>query len=215
MNSGINAIARLLIEELPGLAGLTGAIQPMGGGQSSSELVRQQRNQNLANTMLAAASGLLMPSPNRYPLAPLQRLGAGLGAALQTYNEGAQQARVLDALRMEGGGLQSGTDAIAPQGLGGVAPVQPARIAPAPRTPESAAGESAVSERQRLGPALRRTMSRNAVSMGPVLRRFNGRLARRLEHPAILPGGWELYGYEEETGNPVYAGPGQELRIYA
>lgn len=57
--------------------------------------------------------------------------------------------------------------------------------------------------------------ARKPPSVGPRLRKFNGKLARRLAHPAVLPGGWELYGYEEDSGSPVYAGPGQELRIYA
>ncbi len=209
MNPGINAIARLLIEELPGLAG---AIQPLGAGaQSLSEMARQQRNQSLANAMLAAASGLLMPSPNRYPLGPLQRLGAGLGAALQAYNEGAAPVRVLDALGMEGQGGQSRTGAATREALGGIAPV---RMAPASAAAKSAAVESAVSGR-RLGPAPHSAAARKSVSGGPMLRRFTGTVARRLEHPAVLPGGWELYGYEENSGQPVYVGPGQELRIYA
>jgi hypothetical protein len=208
MNPGINAIARLLIEELPGLAG---AIQPLSGGaQSLSELARQP-NQSLTNAMLAAASGLLMPSPNRYPLGPLQRLGAGLGAALQAYNEGAAQAPVLDAPAMEGQGGQSRTGAAAREGLGGIAPAQPVRM---PAAAKLAAVESAVSDR-RVGPAPRSAAARKSVSGGPMLRKFSGTLARRLEHPAVLPGGWELYGYEEESGRPVYVGPDQELRIYA
>ncbi len=212
MNPGINAIARLLIEELPGLAG---AIQPLGtGAQSLSELARQQRSQGLANAMLAAASGLLTPSPNRYPLGPLQRLGAGLGAALQAYNEGAAQVPMLDALAMGGQGGQSRTGAATRDRLGGIAPVQSVRMPPASAAAKLAAVESAVSGR-RVGPAPLSAAARKSASGGPTLRRFTGTLARRLEHPAVLPGGWELYGYEEESGRPVYVGPGQELRIYA
>jgi len=40
-------------------------------------------------------------------------------------------------------------------------------------------------------------------------------VARRLEDPAVLPGGWELYGYDKKSDRPVYVGPGQELRVLA
>jgi hypothetical protein len=43
---------------------------------------------------------------------------------------------------------------------------------------------------------------------------FSGTLASRLDHPAVLPGGWKLYGYAKEGGRPVYVGPGQQLRVY-
>ncbi len=48
----------------------------------------------------------------------------------------------------------------------------------------------------------------------PRLREFTGTLARRLSSPPVLPGGWKLYGYERETGSPVYIGPGRQLRDY-
>src|SRR5260370_20882284 len=100
MDINTNLIARLMLSELPGLVG---ALQPAGpGAQNVSDQARRQRNQNLANAMLSAASGLLAPSPNRYPLGPLQRLAVGLGAGLQSYNDGAQQGRVLDALGIDG-----------------------------------------------------------------------------------------------------------------
>jgi len=99
MNLNNNLIARLMLNELPGLVG---ALQPAGGApQNLGEMARRQHSQNRANAMLSAASGLLTASPNRYPLGPLQRLGAGLGAALQSYNEAGQQGGILDALGMD------------------------------------------------------------------------------------------------------------------
>ncbi len=200
LNPGINAFARFVVDEMPGLLG---AIQPLGAPQSLSELARQQRSRNLANAMLAAASGMLMPSPNGYPLGRLQRLGAGLGAALQSYNEGAEQGRILDALGMDSQGASRG-GTMAHPALGAVGPSGP-QLAPATST---------VSDR-RSAPAPRPMTGGKPPAIGPRLRKFNGKLASRLEHPAVLPGGWELYGYEEESGNPVYAGPGAELRTYA
>src|SRR5260370_19595178 len=102
MDINTNLIARLMLNELPGLVG---ALQPAGpGAQNMSDPARRQRNQNLANAMLSAASGLLAPSPNRYPLGPLQRLGVGLGAGLQSYNDGAAQGRVPGAVGVHRGG---------------------------------------------------------------------------------------------------------------
>ncbi len=207
MNPGIDAITRLLMEELPGLAG---ALQPLGAGALSlSEAARQQRDQSLANAMLAAASGLLTPSPNRYPLGPLHRLGAGLGAALQAYGQGAAQAPVLDTLAMRGQGGQPRSSARS----GALAPA-PVRVPPVSSAAKLAAVASAVSDR-RVGPASRAGAARKGASVGPMLRKFSGTPARLLEHPAVLPGGWELYGYEQDSGRPIYIGPDRELGVYA
>jgi hypothetical protein len=166
--------------------------------------------------MLAAASGMLARSPNRYPLGPLQRLGAGLGA-LQSYSEGGARGRILDALGMDGHGARSRTGATARAALKGTAP---ARAVPAAAAPELAGADSLDSGR-RAAPAPRRIAGRataahrKAAAGGATLRKFSGTLARRLNHPAVLPGGWQLYGYEKESGRPVYVGPDRELRIYA
>ena len=179
MNLNTNLLARLMLSQLPGLVGALqgGAAAPA----NPSDLARRQRNQNNAVAMLSAASGLLTPSPNRYPLGPLQRMGSGLGAALQNSTDGANQASILDAL-----------------GMGGrPGPGQPA---PARRQPVPAAAAQ--------GTAPERAAHR------PKLRQFTGTVANRLDHPPVLPGGWKLYGYEQDTGSPVYVGPGQQLRIY-
>jgi len=55
---------------------------------------------------------------------------------------------------------------------------------------------------------------RKAPSRQLKLEDFSGTVARRLDHPAVLPGGWKLYGYEKEGGRPVYVGPGRKLRVY-
>ena len=60
----------------------------------------------------------------------------------------------------------------------------------------------------RSGSAVRKATSRLK------LEDFTGTLASRLEHPAVLPGGWKLYGYEKEGGRPVYVGPKRQLRVY-
>lgn len=190
-----------------GLQGLLGVLQSAGeapGGMS--ELARRQKNQNLANSMLAAAAGLLTPSPNRYPLGPLQRMGAGLGAALGTLDQS------------EGDGAEYG---------GG----EPLALSRAPknamaRTGRVTAGAEFTSARSTSGKGHSSRTPRRAArtGIGPVpqaqtgearLRKFTGRLSHRLEHPAILPGGWQLYGYEEKSGSPIYVGPGRQLRIYA
>ena len=112
-----NLLAQLMLSQLPGLVG---ALQPAAAGPANlSEMARRQRNQNNASAMLSAASGLLTPSPNRYPLGALQRLGAGLGAALQSHTDGANQVSILDALGMEGRGGQSRASATARSGAPG------------------------------------------------------------------------------------------------
>ncbi len=201
MNHNSNLIARLTLNQLPGLAG---ALQPAGGLQSLSELARRQHSQNLANAVLSAASGLLAPRPN--PPAPLQRLGAGLGAALQSYNGGTPQGRILEALGMVGRAAQPRASAGGAARPGGDAPRRaPARKAPAP-VHGAVAGAQALG---RVSSALRKPASRQFK-----LEDFTGTLARTLDHPAILPGGWKLYGYDKEGGRPVYIGPGRKLRVY-
>jgi len=172
-------------------------------------MARRQHRQNVANAMLAAAAGLLTPSPTRYQLGPLQRLGAGLGAALQSYNDGAGQERILDALAMDGGGV--------PARISGRS-ARPQRMMSAPAATQLAAAQSAVSGRRtaavrrRMGGA--NEMARKHGSARAALHKFDGTLASRLDHPAVLPGGWKLYGYAKDSGSPVYVGPDAELRIY-
>ncbi len=208
MNHNSNLIARLTLNQLPGLAG---ALQPAGAApQGLNELARLQHSQNLANAMLSAASGLLTPSPNRYPPAPLQRLGAGLGAALQSYNRGTPQGRILEALGMDGRAEQPRASAGAAARPGRDAPGRaPARKAPAP-VHGAAAGAQALGRTGVLSSrALRKPASRQLK-----LEDFSGTLASRLDHPAVLPGGWKLCGYDQEGGRPVYVGPGRKLRVY-
>jgi hypothetical protein len=213
MNLNGNLLGRLMTE-LPGLAG---AIQPANGvAQSPGELAHRQHRQNLANAMLLAAFGVLAPSPNRHPLRPLQRLGAGLGAVQGGVGDGARGG-ILDGLGMEGRGLRPRTGA-------GLKRTTPARAAFAAAAPEAAAALEAAGAQQ-LEPARpaahprRRSAGRATAphrkAGGPTLRKFSGTLGPRLDHPAVLPGGWQLYAYEKESGRPVYVGPGRELRIYA
>ena len=188
-----NLLAQLMLSQLPGLVG---ALQPAAAGPANlSEMARRQRNQNNASAMLSAASGLLTPSPNRYPLGALQRLGAGLGATLQSHTDGANQVSILDALGMEGRGGQSRASATARSGAPGLHAQARRHGAPVPAALAA-------------GPASEAPVRR------PKLRQFTGTVANRLEHPPVLPGGWKLYGYEQDTGSPVYVGPGQQLRIY-
>jgi hypothetical protein len=207
MNLNSNLIARLMLNELSGLGG---ALQPAGAApQNLSEMARRQRNQNLTNAMLSAASGLLTPSPNRYPLGTLHRLGAGLGAALQGYNEGAPQAGILDALGMGGGTALPRGDAAAAGRRGAPIPRRAGRTVPAPLAAAASAGKIPGRAQASAGSAVRKPASRPLK-----LEDFTGTLARRLEHPAVLAGGWKLYGYENESGRPVYMGPGRQLRVY-
>jgi hypothetical protein len=209
MNLDGNLIARLMIDELPGLAG---ALQlSSGAAKSPSEPMRTPHRQNLANAILVAATRMLAPSLTpRYPLGPVQRLGPGLGA-LQS--EVGAQGRILDAVGMEGGSLQSRTGVIARAGL---TKTVPARAVSAAAVSQSACEERANSARRsapsRVG---RSTAAHRKAAGGPALRRFSGTLAHRLDYPAVLPGGWQLYGYEKESGRPVYVGPNRELRVYA
>ncbi len=206
MNPKNKLIAQLMLKELPGLAG---ALQNGGGArQSLSQLARRQHHDHLANAMLSAVSSLLTPRPNRYPLGELQRLGAGLGAALPNSNEGGQQGGILDAL---------GTDGRAQQRMSAVAAAHPEKVAPRPpargmSAPAAAEVSGAMALRRAATPprrALRKPASRQLK-----LEDFSGTVARRLDHPAVLPGGWKLYGYEKEGGRPVYVGPGRKLRVY-
>jgi hypothetical protein len=212
MNINSNLIARLLINELPGLAG---ALQPLGTAQGTNELARRGNSQNLSNAMLAAASGLLASNPSRYPLGPLQRLGGGLGAALQALSQGTGQEPMADAPGFDNGGYRGGGRGGRPA-LGGIAGARPRRARSA-GIPELQRVESAVSAGhasaapQRI---VRRGTGTAAASGARTLRKFSGTVARRLDHPAVLPGGWQLYGYEE-SGSPIYVGPDQKLRIYA
>jgi hypothetical protein len=207
MNLNNNLIARQMLNELPGLVG---ALQPAGGApQSLSDMARRQHSQNLANAMLSAASGLLTPSPNRYPLGPLQRLGAGLGAALQSYDEGGQQGGILDALGMDGRVTPRRVSAVGAARPGRVAPRPRARIASAPVAAEALGAKVLGRSATLPSRALRKAASRQLK-----LEDFSGTVAQRLDHPAVLPGGWKLYGYEKEGGRPVYMGPGRKLRVY-
>jgi hypothetical protein len=180
----------------PGVA-KPAALNQIAGGQD---------RQNLANAMLAAVAGLLMPSRNRYPLGPLQRLGAGLGAALETYNEA--PGRVIYGLGASSAPYEGGAfDGAAARSARGF-------------RPKALGGTRASGSRVNFAPEGRRIARRltgpaKAQSAGSRLRKFNGTVARRLDHPAVLPGGWQLYGYEKESGNPIYAGPDSQLRIYA
>jgi hypothetical protein len=207
MNPNSNVIAQLIIDELPGLVG---ALQPPRGGQNLNELARRQRSRNLSNALLAGASGLLSPSPNRYPLGLLQRLGAGLGAAVQSYNQGANQEGILEALGMNGGGASAG--GAAPHPRFSQAASKAIRTPPVTSAEEALTAESSISGRRSMP---REPRGMQGAGKGATLRKFSGVLTRRLEHPAVLPGGWQLYGYEKESGNPVYIGPKQELRTYA
>lgn len=214
MNLDGNPMARLMINQLPGLAG---ALQPSSGAaQRPSDLARRQQRQNLAKAMLVAASGMLAASPNRHPLGPLQRLGAGLGA-LQSQGDGGARARILEALGMDGRGVQSRTGAIAPAALKKTAPDRASSAA----AEQDVTGAEPPDSARRAAPASRRIARRanaahhKAAAGGHKLRKFSGKVGRHLDHPAVLPGGWQLYGYEKESGKPLYAGPNRELRVYA
>jgi len=203
-----------MINELPGLVG---ALQPLNGAQSPNEQLGRQNRLNVANAMLAAASGLLAPNSKQNPLGLAQKLGAGLGTGLQSHNAGTGQERLLHALGMNGRGLS----AAIPTSLAGLAGMAPAlRLASGPTAPEPAAEKSVASDRhpaQRARRSARRanTARKPAPPAGPTLQKFSGSVARRLEDPAVLPGGWELYGYDKKSDRPVYVGPGQELRVLA
>ena len=210
MNLDGNLMARLMIAELPGLAG---ALQLSSGpAKSPSELMRRQHRENLAKAMLVAATGMLAPSRNLYRLKQLQRLGAGL-AALQS--EGAARERVQAALGLDGASLQSRSGVIARAGLKKTVPAHAVSAAAASQSPGvepagSARRSAAASSRV----ARRAKETDRRASGGSMLRRFGGTMVR-LDHPAILPGGWQLYGYEKQSGRPVYLGPNRELRVYA
>ena len=196
MNVDARSVGRVLANELPGLLGV---LQPgAGAAQNPAEAARRQ---GLANAMLAAAAGLLTPSPNRYPLGPLQRLGAGLGAALESL-DAAPPSALFQTSGGEAAGQGSATEGAARK---------KGRVLAKVAAPAAAAGQRPSKEPHRAGS---RGAGRLARQRGPALRKFNGSLGRRLEHPAVLPGGWQLYGYEAKSGNPVYAGPGRELRVY-
>jgi hypothetical protein len=203
MEVNSNLLARL-ISELPGL---TGALQPAQTvAQNIVDMARRERAQNLANAMLAAASGLLAPSPNGYRLSPLQRLGMGLGAALESYDETAPRAQILDALRIQGRQGQSGASAGAPELSGETAQ----------RAAEESPAKGYADNRAVAGVRFtQRTVGAPHQSRPARLREFTGSVGVRLNHPAVLPGGWTLYGYEKATGRPVYLGPEQRLGIYA
>lgn len=209
MNLNSNLLARLMLNQLPGLAG---TLQAAGGGRKGlGEWARRQHGQNLANAMLSATSGHLAPSPNHhYAPGPLQRLGAGLGAAMQSYNGGGLQGGILEVLGMDGSAARPRASAVARPRRGGVAPRGgPAQKGPAP-APAPASGNPAPGRIVASpGRAVRKPASRQLK-----LEAFNGTVARRLEHPAALPGGWKLYGYEQGGGRPVYVGPGRQLRVY-
>lgn len=103
-----------------------------------------------------------------------------------------------------------------PPRLGIPAPQVEARRKPATKpaeglTADALAGQ--VAEPARL--AGRSAMHRQGAPRVPRLREFTGILASRLDSPAVLPGGWKLYGYERGTDSPVYIGPGRQLRVYA
>jgi hypothetical protein len=207
-----NSLGELVTNQLPGLLGV---LQPAAAGAMSLNQAASGHNrQNLANAMLAAAAGLLTPSPNRYPLGPLQRLGAGLGAAMESYDRGPAPMGILSALEGRRG---------LPRAAGAIdeadRATRPMRrdASRGPRATAAAQSDSRAELASVARPkaAGARVASRNTVSDNRRLRKFNGSLGRRLDHPASLPGGWELYGYEKQSGHPVYVGPGSELRVYA
>ncbi len=176
-----------------GLPGLLGALQPLNAPLDPAELARRIQRRNLSQAMLGAAARLLAAHPNRYrPLA----LNMGTGAPPRTHahtaggersHESAGETRRLGA-------------------LGGAASIQ------------AGEGENVRREPRRRDLAHRsgrrvQEPAHRGPSPGARLRRFSGTVSRRLAHPAVLPGGWELYGFEA-GGSPVYSGPGGELRIY-
>jgi hypothetical protein len=175
MNRDTNLLARLMLTQLPGLVGAMqlAAVVPPG----LSELARRQRNQNMANALLATASGFLPFSPSRYASVTPQQPG---GQAAQAFRKPAPEPA-----------QRSAADGPAAQDSASVRSV-PSRLI-----------KRAASAHHQGGLDV------------PRLREFTGILANRLNSPAVLPGGWKLYGYERDTGRPVYIGPGRQLRVYA
>jgi hypothetical protein len=115
----------------------------------------------------------------------------------------------------------NGYPAVQPQRLGGQAAQAQARRMLAPEPAEGSAADALAahdSVSTRGVPA--RLVGRAAgahhqsASRVPRLREFTGTLGNRLNSPPVLPGGWKLYGYERDTGSPVYIGPGRQLRVY-
>ena len=220
MDLNRNLLARLMLARLPGLLGaMQAAAAP---ALSVNDLALPQRNRNVNNALLSAASALLSPSANRYPLGPLERLSAPMGETIQ--NGGAGQPQVLEALGMRGRGGQSRMSAIAPPRPAGPAPraqaaskrmLEPAAVVEESLTvalPVSRGASPSEADKQLVRRAA--GVQRRSVSPLPKLRQFTGRLGSRLGHPPVLPGGWKLYGYDRGTGNPVYIGPGGQLGIY-
>jgi len=107
------------------------------------------------------------------------------------------------------------------QRLGGQAAQAQALRKPTPDAERSVADSPAAQDSARVRGVPSRIVGRAAgahhqdASRVPRLREFTGTLANRLHSPPVLPGGWQLYGYERDTGSPVYIGPGRQLRVYA
>ena len=190
---------RLVMAQLPGLAA---ALQSAGGSAvNSGQLQRRQSNQDIADTMLRAAAGMLSPSPNRYPLGRLQRLGLGLGAALGGYDGDLQGGQLAGLITR--GTMPNHARASTPRIHG--------RSAGPDRLGEGLVPSLPLARRE-AGSNQPRT-ARKGKQAG-MLREFRGELGRRLESPAVLPGGWTLHGYAKEGAKPVYIGPAGQLMIY-
>lgn len=201
----------LMLKQLPGLAGAIQAAAAPASGLTT--IAGAQRNQNIINALLNAVSGLLATNPTGYSIGPLQRLSPRVGTVLGGYDDGAAQAQLLGALGMGGRGAQSRGSAPAAQPPVGHPPQAQERSRPT-------SGLTAVAEQtpcDSVQYVAQQVTATTHQSESPVrkLREFNGTLSSRLCHPAVLPGGWRLYGYARGTGDPVYIGPGNELRVYA
>jgi hypothetical protein len=211
MNRNSNLMTRLMIAELPGLVGAMQAASPGGQGRGRvlSDLALQQHRRNLGNAMLLAASRLLAPASKGNPAGSLQRLGAGLGA-WQGSGQGAGGPGILDVLATGRGQLGTAGSAV------NRGPAQ--RTTGPASTPETEAADpssrgAAVARQNAAGRPTGGTQPKPARRA--TLHKFSGTVARRLEYPAVLAGGWQLYGYDKKSGGPVYVGPNRELRLYA
>jgi hypothetical protein len=210
MNHNSNLIARLMIAELPGLVGAMQQASPGGQARARglSDMALRQHRRNLGNAMLVAASRLLAPASKGNPAGSLQRLGAGLGAVMQ--GQGAMEPGILDALGdgRQSRGAGSMVNRSAAQGKTGPA------SAPGPATAESSNSRAAARNAEGRASGGANSGRERKSARGATLYKFSGTVARRLEYPAVLSGGWQLYGYDKKSGKPVYVGPNQELRIY-
>lgn len=208
MNFNTNLLARLATE-LPGLAG---ALQPINSAVQLGDLARRQQRRNLADAVISA---LVSRSSNRPPVGLPQRASGGRGA-LQGYGSGGAPVRILDGLDDTGeSGKQQRRGSTAPMAVRSPAPTRAVAEAATPdmgNTGAEGSGEQNAPRRRVRGAS---GIHRKSAGGGATLRKFEGTLARTLKDPAVLPGGWQLYGYEKESGRPVYVGPKRELRVYA